>query len=109
MLIDHSRSIGRPECRLAFIECKEAEDGINEQLVLKKLFEEQYNLKIAHADPRELVVKDGEVWHGDQIIDVAYHDYEARDILALEDELGRPMEGMRLLYRENRMVSSAAA
>jgi carboxypeptidase Taq len=106
-LIDHSRAIGRPQCRLAFIECKDAEDGINEQLVLKRLFEKTYGLAISHADPAELYVRDGEVWHEDRIVDVAYRDYEARDILALEEELGRPLEAMRMLFRENRMVSSA--
>ncbi|HRK72247.1 MAG TPA: hypothetical protein PLA85_11705, partial [Micropepsaceae bacterium] len=33
-LIDHSRALGRPQCRLAFVEPKYAEDGINEQAVL---------------------------------------------------------------------------
>src|SRR5262249_6951677 len=35
-------------------------------------------------------------------------DYETRDLLALEGELGRPMEAMRLLFRQNRIVSSLA-
>lgn len=106
-LIDHSRALGRPQCRLAFVECKDAEDGINEQLVLKRRFESALGLVISHADPSELYVRDGEVWHEDRIVDVAYRDYEARDIIALEEELGRPLEAMRLLFRQNRMVSSA--
>ena len=63
-------------------------------------------MTIAHADPRELRVKGDEVFYEDVRIDVAYRDYEMRELVALEKEIGRPLDAMRLLFRQNRVVSS---
>jgi uncharacterized circularly permuted ATP-grasp superfamily protein len=106
VLIDHARNIGRSECRLCLVEPKYAEDGINEQAVLAQHFAKQLGITIMHADPSELRLKDGEVYYGDTIVDVAYRDYETRDLIAAEEELGKPLEGMRALFKGNRIISS---
>ncbi len=106
VLIDHARSLGRNACRLCFIEPKYAEDGINEQSVLSGFLAKRHGLTITHADPVELRVKDGEVYYGDDCVDVAYRDYEVRDLIELEEEQGKPLEAMRLLFKQNRVVSS---
>src|SRR6185436_7843127 len=54
VLIDHARFIGRNACRLAFVEPKYAEDGINEQAVLCGYLAKRHGLNISHADPTEL-------------------------------------------------------
>lgn len=107
-LIDHSRALGRSNCGIGFVEAKYADDGICEQVVLQKLLSERHGVPIAHADPSELYLKDGQVFYEDQCIDVIYRDYEARDFIALEEELGRPLEAVRTLFRENRVISSPA-
>ena len=106
VLIDHARAIERASCRLCFIEPKYAEDGINEQSVLTEYFTKRHGLTITHADPSELRIKDGDVYYGDTCVDVAYRDYETRDIIAAEEELGKPLNGMRMLFKQNRIVSS---
>lgn len=106
LLIDHARAIGRNACRLSFVEPKYAEDGINEQSVLSEFLAKRHGLTITHADPTELRVKDDDVFYGDDCVDVAYRDYETRDLIELEAELGKPLDGMRLLFKQNRMVSS---
>ncbi|MEQ1756302.1 MAG: hypothetical protein ABL973_19455 [Micropepsaceae bacterium] len=106
VLIDHARNIGRSECRLCLVEPKYAEDGINEQAVLAQHYARQLGITIMHADPSELHVKNGEVYYGDTIVDVAYRDYETRDLIAAEEELGKPLEGMRALFKGNRIISS---
>lgn len=106
VLIDHARAIGRDSCHLCFVEPKYVHDGPDEQSVLSRFLAEQYGLVIVHADPRELRVDGEEVFYGDVRIDVAYRDYEMRDLIALEQELGHPLEAMRLLFRQNRVVSS---
>jgi carboxypeptidase Taq len=106
VLIDHARAIGRDTCRLCFIEPKYAEDGINEQSVLSGYLAKRHNLTISHADPVELRIKDGEVYYGDDCVDVAYRDYETRDLIELEAEQDKPLEAMRLLFRQNRIISS---
>jgi hypothetical protein len=106
VLIDHSRAIGRKSCRLCFVEPKYEHEGINEQGHLSQHLAERLGLTIVHADPRELRVKGNEVWYNDVCIDVIYRDYEMRDLLELERQEGRRLEAMRLLFRQNRVVSS---
>ncbi len=106
VLIDHARALGRTKCRLSFVEPKYAEDGINEQSVLSQHLAKRHNLTITHADPSELRIKDGDVYYGDDCVDVAYRDYEVRDLIELEEELGKPLEAMRHLFKQNRVVSS---
>ncbi len=106
VMIDHARAIGRPAAQLCFIEPKYEHDGPDEQSALSRYLSERHGLVITHADPRELSLKNGEVWYGDVRVDVAYRDYETRDLLELEKEAGKPLEAMRTLFRENRIVSS---
>lgn len=106
VLIDHARSLGRNDCRICLVEPKYAEDGINEQAVLAQHFSKTLGLKVMHADPSELRIMDDEVYYEDTIVDVAYRDYETRDLIAAEEELGKRLEGMRTLFKRNRMVSS---
>jgi carboxypeptidase Taq len=106
VLIDHARAVGRSACRLSFVEPKYVHEGPAEQSSLIRYLSRRYGLSITHADPRELVVRDGEVYYEDKQVDVAYRDYEVRELIRLERELGRPLDGMRLLFKENRVVSS---
>jgi carboxypeptidase Taq len=106
VLVDHSRTIGREACRFAFIEPKYVHSGPDEQAVLSEYLASRYGVTIAHADPSELYVKDGEAFYQDVAIDVGYRDYELRELVALETQLGHPLEAMRLLFQQNRVISS---
>lgn len=106
VLIDHSRAIGRDSCRLCLVEPKYEHEGCNEQSTLRQYLSETHGLTIVHADPRELRVEGDEVFYEDVQIDVAYRDYETRDLVGLEQETGQRLEAMRLLFRQNRVVSS---
>ena len=106
VLIDHARAIGRDSCQLCFVEPKYVHEGPDEQSVLSQFLSRRHGLTIAHADPRELRVEGDEVFYEDVRIDVVYRDYELRELVALEKEIGRPLEAMRLLFRQNRVVSS---
>ena len=106
VLIDHARAIGRKSCNLCFVEPKYVREGPNEQSMLSAHLAKRHGLTIVHADPSELRVKSEEVFYEDVPIDVVYRDYEARDLLALECELGHRLDGMRLMFRQNRVVSS---
>jgi len=108
LMIDHARAIGRERANLCFVEPKYEEDGPDEQSALSRYLSERHGLSIAHADPRELSVKDDEVFYGDLPIDVAYRDYETKELIAVERELGKPLAAMRKLFKENRVISSLA-
>jgi carboxypeptidase Taq len=106
LLLEHAAALGRPGRTIALIEPKYAHDGPNEQPVLAAYMRAQHGLTVVHADPRELRVERGEVMYEEHVVDVAYRDYETRDLLALERELGQPLSAMRLLFAQNRVVSS---
>ena len=106
VLIDHARAIGRESCQLCFVEPKYVHEGPAEQSVLSEFLSRRHGLSIAHADPRELRVQGEEVFYEDLRIDVVYRDYELRELIELEKEIGRPLEAMQLLFRQNRVVSS---
>jgi hypothetical protein len=84
VLIDHARAIGRTSCNICLVDPKYVHDGPDEQTVLSAFLAKRHGLTITHADPRELRVEGDEVFHGDVRIDIAYRDYEARELANLE-------------------------
>lgn len=106
-VLDHLDTIGRSGRNICFVEPKYAGDGPNEQAALAEYYHERHGLTVLHADPSELYMKKGDVWYEDSPVDVAYRDYEVRDIVDLESE-GTDVRPMRTLFKENRMVSSLA-
>ena len=106
VLMDHARAIGRDSSQIAFVEPKYVHEGPDEQAVLRDYLVSRHGVTISHADPRELRIVDGEVFYENIRIDVAYRDYEVRELVELEKELGKPLDAMRLLFRQNRVVSS---
>jgi carboxypeptidase Taq len=108
VLIDHARAVGRPSCNVCFVEPKYVHEGPDEQSALSEFIASRHGLTVAHGDPRELRVKGDEVFYEDMRIDIAYRDYEIRELVELERESGKPLDAMRLLFRQNRVVSSLA-
>ena len=100
------RSAAGPE--VCFVEPKYAGNGPDEQALLARYLHERHGLTVMHADPSELDLRKGAVWYQDQRVDLAYRDYGVVDLLELEAE-GVDVEPMRVLLRENRVMSSIAA
>jgi hypothetical protein len=107
-LLEHLEAIGRRGRTLCFLEPTAADTGPEEQAALAEYFERRYRVKVFHADPGELQLRRGEVCVRGEPIDIAYRDYEVRDLLA-RAAAGMDVAPMRTLLRENRMVSSIAA
>ena len=107
-ILEHLQAIGRGAANICFIEPKYSKTGPVEQEALAEYYRERYGLKIMHADPAELTLKDGEVYYQDDRIDLGYRDYSVFDLLGLERE-GVNVEPMRELFQQNRMISSIAA
>jgi carboxypeptidase Taq len=106
VLLDHARAIGRKGSNLCLVEPKYVAEGPEEQSHLVEYFRAHRGIELTHADPRELRLDGDEVYYENTRIDVAYRDYELRDLLALEAEHGQRLDAIRTLFRENRMVSS---
>jgi carboxypeptidase Taq len=107
-LLDHAESIGRRLGTLAFIEPKYEHSGPDEQRVLAEFIQDKYGVAVVHVDPRELTLEGGEVCALGRAIDLAYRDYEVRDLIALERDAGADMRPIRRLFADNRVVSSIA-
>jgi hypothetical protein len=107
-MLDHLENIGHSGRNICFVEPKYAGDGPDELAVLADYFHRTRGLTVVHADPAELYLKEGEVWYEDTPVDLAYRDYEVRDLIELEDDEGQDMRPMKTLFRANRMVSSMA-
>jgi carboxypeptidase Taq len=107
VLLDHARATGRNGRNICLVEPKYESDGPDEQSAMAAYFRERHGITVVHADPTELRLESDEVWYQDTRIDVAYRDYEMRDLLELEAEIGAPLAAMRALFRQNRVVSSA--
>jgi carboxypeptidase Taq len=108
VLLDHASALGRSSANICLIEPKYVAEGPNEQSHLVTYYRAQRGIDVRHADPRELRLVDGEVYYEDTVVDVAYRDYEIRDLLALEREEGKPLDAIRALFAGNRIVSSIA-
>jgi hypothetical protein len=107
-MLDHLEAIGRPGGVICFVDPKYSGDGPVELDPLAEYANDVFGVKIVHADPSELYVRGGEVWYEDTKIDLGYRDYEVRDLIYMEEEEGMDIRPMRILFRENRIVSSMA-
>ena len=106
-ITDHLEAIGRRGEHVCFVEPKYAGSGPDEQEELARHLRSRYGLRLLHADPAELSLRGGEVVYDGVVVDIAYRDYSILDLVELEAE-GVDVEPMRLLLRENRVVSSIA-
>jgi hypothetical protein len=107
-IIDHLDAIGQAGRTLCFIEPKYSEDGPAEQSALTEYYRERHGLRVLHADPSELHLKNGEVCYEDQVVDLGYRDYEVRDLIYMEAEEGLDIRPLRSLFKRNRVMSSLA-
>lgn len=105
-LLDHAESIGRKGRTICFIDPKYAGDGPNEQETLIAYYGAR-GIEVYHADPEELYVRGGEVYYENHLIDVAYRDYEVRELAEME-QAGMNVRPIKQLFRQNQIVSSMA-
>ncbi|OQY82071.1 MAG: hypothetical protein B6D41_18705 [Chloroflexi bacterium UTCFX4] len=105
-MLDHAEIIGRQGRAVCFVDPKYSDDGPNEQESLLRYYRAR-GFEVYHADPEELYLRNGEVYYENHLIDVAYRDYETRELAEMEAE-GMNVRPMKQLLRQNQMVSSMA-
>ena len=107
-VLDHLEALGRPARNVCFVEPKYVGSGPDEQEALAQYFHDRYGMKLMHADPSELSLRQGEVYYQGTPIDLVYRDYPVSDLIDLELQ-GIDIEPMRALFRQNRIISSITA
>jgi hypothetical protein len=105
---DHLEVLGRQGRNVCFVEPKYAKSGPDEQEELARYYRQRYGAKVLHADPAELSRRGEEVYYNDDRVDLVYRDYAVADLIALEQQ-GANIEPMRMLFRQNRVISSITA
>jgi hypothetical protein len=107
-VLDHLEILNRAARNICFVEPKYAGTGPDEQEALAQYYHNRHGMKVMHAHPSELVLRDGEVYYEDQMVDLAYRDFTVNELLDLQRE-GVDVEPMKTLFRQNRIMSSVAA
>jgi hypothetical protein len=107
-VLEHLEALSRPAHNICFVEPKYAGSGPDEQEALAQFYHDRFGLKLMHADPAELTLLKGEVCYNGDPVDLVYRDYAVSDLLELEGE-GVDVEPMRVLFRQNRIISSIGA
>ncbi len=105
-LQDHAEAIGRSGRTVCLVDPKYSGDGPNEQETLLSFYRER-GIEVYHADPEELYLRGGQVYYENHIVDVAYRDYEVRELAEMEAQ-GLNVRPMKHLLQQNQMVSSMA-
>jgi hypothetical protein len=107
-MLEHLDAIGRPNGQIALVDPKYELEGPDEPEALVEYYRRRHGLSVLHADVSELRLKDGEVWYDDTRVDLAYRDAGILDLLQLVEE-GVDVEPMRVLMKQNRVISSISA
>lgn len=106
-LQDHMEAIGRPaHGNIVLADAKYSGDGPAEFDTLQRFYTER-GFNVFYADPCELVLRGGEVYYEDHVVDLLYRDYSLYDLAFLKDE-GGDIEVIKQLFRRNQVVSSMA-
>jgi hypothetical protein len=107
-ILDHLQALGRPARTVCFVDPKYAGSGPDEQEEVARYFHDRFGMRVLHADPAELTLRDQEVYYGSECLDLVYRDYTVYDLLDRErDKVD--VEPMRMLFRQNRIISSITA
>lgn len=105
-LTDHAEAIARKGRSICLVDPKYAGDGPNELETLTHYYGSR-GYEVYHADPAELVLRNNEVYYEGHLVDVAYRDYEVRDLAEMEKE-GENVRAIKHLFKQNQIVSSMA-
>ncbi len=105
-VVDHAEAIERKGRTICLVDPKYSGDGPNELETLMHYYRAR-SYDVYHADPAELVLRNNEVYYEGHMIDVAYRDYEVRDLADMESE-GENLRAIKHLFKQNQMISSLA-
>jgi hypothetical protein len=97
--------LGRKTLNVAYIEDRTWTTGITEGPSLAEYFQAR-GVRAVVVDPRELRLKDSEIWAHDLPVDIVYRNMELRDLVAIEKEEGAHLRALEQAFARNQVVSS---
>ncbi len=102
----HARLIGRKALNVVFLENRDYLGGTVELPELARYFLKK-GIKAILADPRDLRLKGGEIYHRDTNIDIIYRDSELQELIDIERK-GHNMAVLKQAFVNNQVISSIA-
>jgi hypothetical protein len=103
----HARSIGRNQCRIAFLDDPKNISGITEYPRLAEYFKSRGHHAVV-ADPREIRLQNDELYYRDTVLDVIYRDMDIKQCIELEKTENIDLKPIRKAFERNQVISSLA-
>lgn len=105
-ITEHAQKIDRPRANVAFVEDQRCLDGTDEYAFVANYLRSKGLLAFA-TDPRELSLRNGEVYFRDAPIDIIYRDCSIDELHEMEDQ-GTKVDVLKEAFARNQVVSSIA-
>lgn len=100
----HAKSIGRKRLNVAFLENREFLGGTVEMPELTRYFH-TLGINAILADPRDLRLREKEIYFKDTNIDIIYRDAELQELIDIEKK-GHNMAVLKQAFINNQVISS---
>ena len=107
LLRRHARAIARRLGRVALLEDQSVSEGTDEFATVAREFR-RLGLPAVTADPRDVVVRRGELSVQGKAIDLFYRDTELTELFEMCRGKPRLLAGMKEAFRRNQVISSIA-
>ncbi|MBI4862649.1 MAG: hypothetical protein HY815_20675 [Candidatus Riflebacteria bacterium] len=104
MLQAQAARVGRKAQNFAYIQDRSWNTGITEGPSFQEWFKKR-GVNLVVIDPRELSLKESEIYAGDVMIDIVYRNMEIRDLVSIEREHGH-LRALEQAFARNQVVSS---
>ncbi len=105
-ITEHAQKVNRPRANVALIEDQRCLDGTDEYAFVANYLRSKGLVAFA-TDPRELTLRNGEVYFRDALIDIIYRDCSIDELHEMEDE-GAKVDVLKEAFKRNQVVSSIA-
>lgn len=110
-ILHQAKALGRKRLNIAFAEDKTLTSGITEFPSLVEFYNKEFSkkiemLKIYLIDPRELYLKNDEIYYKNHQIDIIYRDFELVDLFRMEK--GKYIDAIKTAFKKNQIISSIA-
>ncbi len=103
-IMNHAKKIGRPRPNVVFMEDQRSLDGSDEH-AFAAIYLRTKGVTAFATDPRELYMKDGEIYFSDTPVDIIYRDCSIDELQEMEDQ-GEKVGILKEAFKKNQVVSS---
>ena len=109
-ILHQAEALGRKRLNIAFAEDKTLTSGITEFPSLAEFYNKKFGkkceMKTYMVDPRELYLKNDEIYYKNHEIDIIYRDFELVELFKMGK--GEHVRAIKAAFKKNQVISSIA-